>query len=771
MAPDSIIGFGSRALACVALAFAWQGAAAQDSTVNQQVLDRVVVFNSATALDMKFNEPVDERARDFVNFDLEAATGLGSCALNSTRGLYCLDGQEVRRWKDPEQGGDGQREFSCANPKLRLDANRADTCSALTVAQTGDVWIAGRRNKAYNLIRLTEKDAQGCREDGVSLDPELDPETNTYVDSRYCFREYAVGRPLLTKLVMIEGDEARRFDPGTGIEAPGVLGLDVRNGATYFGPVPGQKPIDIAVGAGAWGLLSKENLLDLALLQVPGAAGIGTDNYLLVTTSTGRVLALQTDLGGAKFSKDVFSVPGERRAGSTPCPTTGSGRLYAVATSPKTGRVYVTDRNTCEVAALQPVGTPLRGLQNVEEVVAVVNNSPVQDDLTLSTTDSSGSYPPEGATVTPGAVIPLARCQGTCTLIETQAADLITLSAVRINVPDSKMVLYQIRNIPDCRYLRNDPVCANYQAAIITPPGALPRPELQYLDVARMFPPEVTTQFAATNALPPALPPLLISPQYRAQANNNYRFEAILGITEPGVVFRDVFDAVFKVDQLVNSTFTCTPGNPPPETPVSALLAWDVVTWVSDRYVAPGGPQGLDSKLTSYVDTIVNSGCGSTQTRIISKSLLAYGLEMAADGRDDVFARLVDKLMDDLLIAQTQLTCQRGVDSATSDPLLAGSSSSVCPTLNASLLNADDKLAKCVGATRQPKTSAVDQNCQAFEIQFSAYRAELAGILAATPELDPANRIGGLKARSQTLWYVYQNRFLPSVPKGGFTSQ
>ena len=36
--------------------------------------------------------------------------------------------------------------------------------------------------------------------------------------------------------------------------------------------------------------------------------------------------------------------------------------------------------------------------------------------------------------------------------------------------------------------------------------------------------------------------------------------------------------------------------------------------------------------------------------------------------------------------------------------------------------------------------------------------------------LDPANRIGGLKARSETLWHVYKERFLPSVPVGGFVS-
>ena len=63
----------------------------------------------------------------------------------------------------------------------------------------------------------------------------------------------------------------------------------------------------------------------------------------------------------------------------------------------------------------------------------------------------------------------------------------------------------------------------------------------------------------------------------------------------------------------------------------------------------------------------------------------------------------------------------------------------------------------------------MDQNCQAFETQFSAYRSQLAAIGPATAILDPANRIGGLKARSETLWHVYVERFLPSVPQGGFS--
>jgi hypothetical protein len=405
----------------------------------------------------------------------------------------------------------------------------------------------------------------------------------------------------------------------------------------------------------------------------------------------------------------------------------------------------------------------------------------------------TGEYPPDGATVAPGIVVDLQDCKGTCNVITgeadagaTQAAKLLTLSAVQLNSDQSRMVLFQIRNIPDCRYRleadADDALCAAYKDAVVGPTGD---PGQQYLDVARMLPPEVTAQFPSTNALPPGLPPLLISPQYRGQADKGYLFGAVFAIPEPGVVFKETFEADFDVAGLTGGELGCQVTDDPRLTVLQDLLRWDVVTRVSERYIAPGGPNGLAATVLDpvpvpnklrYVDTIVNSGCGTTKTKIGSFSLIAYDLEIAhnptvADDQDDVFARLVLKLFDELQLTQTQLACPSGVDRAAtstlpaSDPLTDGQ----CATLNSVLLNAQDKLNKCVAATQQPKTSAVDQNCQAFETQFSSYRSQLGAVPAASATLDPANRIGELKARAETLWLVYGERFLPSVPLGGYT--
>ncbi len=358
------LGIAAVSAATVALLASLGGHARAETQVIQQVLDRVAVFNRGTALEMKF-DAADQRPPDFFNFDLVESAGLGSCQLNGSRGLYCLDGRDVRRWQDPADGGPGQVEFSCANGALQLDAKRGDPCSAIAVAQYGDVWISGRRGSAYQLIKLVRKDADGACSEGSTLSP-----TNG-VPARYCFRQYASGRPLLYKLVVVEGEEAERFDAGTGVPAGGVLGLDVRNAVTYFSAIPNATPVDLVAGKTAWGLGNKEALLDLALLQVANGALAGdqTDNFLLAMSSTGRVLARQTDQFAAATTIEAFNVPDERDASSAPTPEQcdASAQRYGIAASAKSGRVYVTDRNYCQVMALQPAGPPFMGLVNVPD--------------------------------------------------------------------------------------------------------------------------------------------------------------------------------------------------------------------------------------------------------------------------------------------------------------------------------------------------------------------------------------------------------------------
>jgi hypothetical protein len=129
---------------------------------------------------------------------------------------------------------------------------------------------------------------------------------------------------------------------------------------------------------------------------------------------------------------------------------------------------------------------------------------------------------------------------------------------------------------------------------------------------------------------------------------------------------------------------------------------------------------------------------------------------------DDVYARLVVKLFDDLGVLQKQIACQPNVDGPGSFPLTS------CGGLNTSYDVTWDKLDKCIRATQQPKISLLDQNCRSFEVQFESYRAQVDG-LGANPAFDPANRIGEMQARLGSFWLLYRDRALPSVPPGGFT--
>ena len=794
--------------------------------VNEQVLQGVSAYNANAALDMLFDATEAERAtlgRDFERFDITGFTSLSSCQRNATRGLYCLDGPVVRRWTDPEIGGASQPEFRCDNSLLKLSGT--DFCTALAVAQNGDVWIAGRRKGASVLIRLREKS------DGTSAGSCVGVVNRSLGSAeRYCYQEFGFARPLLSKLVVVEGDEAAGFDRGTGSTAGGVLGLDIRNAVTYSSFDPTVAPIDL-VTKNQWLLFQKETLQDLTLLQTEtGNTDDPIDNHLLVSTSLGRVLRFQTDLNApSPRLGEVFNALNYgSTSGAAQCTASGTPDQVGIAASNKTGRVYVSNRNRCQVVALEPAVAGIRsgGLVNVDVA---------GDDLTLSTSAVSGAitlaYPPNGVTVTPGIAVNFDECEaGDLTPEGTPGCAVITLQ----NGNNKKTILrfskverptgetpsggtvFQIDNIPDCRYRLYyarlygvpDPVCNAFGSAeipLIVPVTGTSRPDLpgnQFLNIRAMFPPEITDQFTGDNKLPTQI---LISPQYRARKSGNgvpddkdLFFGAIFVVPDPDLVLINTYEAFFSVGELLNGIDEglgrCTPPAPSsdPVENLKRLLNFDVVTRVSETYLAPGdvgGPSDL-----GYVDTIVNDGCGSARARGGTFSVFSYGLEIAhnpggPDGQgrlydpiigapttpggpptltlrsnddDDVYARLVRKLFDDLGVLQKQIACRSDVDAPGSRPLTN------CDTLNASYDNTLDKLGKCVLATQQPKTSALDQNCQAFEIQFDSYQAEVLD-LDPNPGFDPANRIGELETRLATIWRLYKERFLPSVPLGGYT--
>jgi hypothetical protein len=346
----------------------------------------------------------------------------------------------------------------------------------------------------------------------------------------------------------------------------------------------------------------------------------------------------------------------------------------------------------------------------------------------------------------------------------------------------SGLTLFQITGIPDCRwnYTR---ACA--QAAtdhpksgsiVVDAPGVTGgNPAAQYLNVRPLLPEDVQIALSASGI--PDERALLVSPAYRGQLRTVDGevirvFDAFFGIPEKGAKFEGTFGLEFDVDVLTTGNHIDNyPGCvlakdlPTPYT-LDNLLRWDVATKVSETARSADGQFfGAGDK---YIDTLINTSCGSSKGTGFSWSMVAYNLEVTPTTYVDgtfctdgaVFARLLSKLYDDLDVVARKFACSAGgpIDTTT------------CATLKALLDNGKDKLSKCLDATYMPKTSSGNQNCQAFLSQFKSLGDTIKGTLAPSyVAVDPENRRGELLARVQVIQHVYDDKFVPSVPDGGFT--
>jgi hypothetical protein len=742
------------------------GTAASGQTVQTiQTLDRVDVYNKAKVLEMEFDDP--GRTFDFTALDITPATaaGFSACQVTATQALYCIDGKDVRYWAKPSQvavpNTNGSLLFSCTDAALGLDGASANPCTGLTVDLSGAIWLAGKKAASYSLFKLVARTGSTCSS-GVAL-----------AASAYCATEYAAGPRAFVDLTPIDGDVGAAFKGPGGVPGPGVLGLEqdppnplapaVSRTTLFFPVVPMSVPIVIASGDAQWGLVPGEHLQSVTLQQLT-IAGV-TRNFALATTSNGRILAVDTL--GTSNAFPVFDIVAERIP--VPPAVTASQcnfdpQRYVLRASTKSGRVYLTDRNYCQAVALESavVGNTFQ-LRNVQEGGS---------DLTFSTT---AAYPPDADTIAPGIIVNLSTCGIKCTLLsDANGAPAATLSGVNVLSSQSGMTLFQVKDIPDCRW---DPgLCAGKNDVVIDANGnsvalgTQPANAL-FLNVTPLLPLEITALFDSSGVPPKGLPRMLISPQYRAQKQTQpgpqqgHRvFEAFFGITEQGVVFTDTFSGEFDVLKLAGEHLGCGYDYSEAKKP---NLTWDVVTTVSEKAVTAGGPNSFDGPPSPnhYVDTLVNTGCYNP-TKISGDrwSMYAYNLEIAPK-TDAVLAKLLVSLYDDLEETRHELTCETHHTGGGPLPI----SDSVCSSLKKQWDSGKAKLDKCVKASTQPKSSAGSENCQSFLTQLKGYQSTL-NSATTTAALDPANRLGELKARVLVLIHVYSDRFLPSIPKNGFTN-
>jgi len=710
-----------------------------------QTLDRVESFNPTSVIEMQFHDP--DRTQDFINLGI-TGTSITACKLTALDGLYCLDGKIVRHWPDTSEPGTSINEFSCGDSALQLAST--NPCTSMTVGLSGAIYLGGRKSNSNNLIKVIAKPSGGCPTGSTS-----------FAGGRYCAQVLYAGTPQLVDIEPIDGDVGAAFKPCPACAVqPGILGLGDDKTVVFFPnpkPTATTLPIEIA-NKQALGLSGNEQLLSGAVLQLPN--GSATDSYVLVTTTTGKVLAKRTNTGtGTVFQ--AYNVPGQRAPGSVQC--NSDTQRYGIRTSTTSGHVYVTDRNFCQAKALAPVGSPLTSLA---------------EDLVLATNNTSESHPPSGPTLAAGINVDLGDCVVDCTYLKDSAGtEAAAFVAVKLNTGSaSDATVFQIQGIPDCRQKDNlafppdsKAICDAHPEAVVTPPGAPNDPDAQLLNVTALFPHEILDLFDASGVPPEGLPNLLISRQYIATSRTDFLFDAFFYVTEPGVQFQDTFTAEFDVPVLEGGgSSRCDPD-------AANLIAWDIMTNVNERFRSTS----IDGDNTGeYVDTLTNVGCRNpTKTLQKGISLIPYNLavnkstygftvlsptvKVVTKGNDAVFARLVQDLYDDLEFVRREEACKT-VDATSGQPPI---SASVCNTLASRWALGKTKLDNCINAAFQPKQSTTNQLCQGFLSQLSNYRAS---IPATTPVRDIANRVGELRMRVDVINHVFNTRMLASMTSAGF---
>lgn len=709
---------------------AMSGTASAQSAEAIQVLDTVAIFGPGNVVKADF----DTGGTD-PGVSVAAGETVRACQLTAGSGLFCLvsgsGGIDVVNWSNAASNSSRKKLFACSDI-ADLDSKSADVCTGVTVSLDGAIWVAGKnKGRTHNLVKVVKassKPAGAWTQVGTT---------------DYYWKNWATGRPLLVDITSIDGEEAAKFALGAG-----VLGLQERKIVVFFPADPTQPAIEIASGKTGWGLQPKEQLQGVTFEAVDGP-----NDLVYVTTSKGRILA--KNISDSLVPDPVASVPGSVAQPPTDGCTLSSPQ-FGIRRSGKSGLVYVTNRDCKKLYAFNPAA----GGWSV-------------DGEPITTTEG-----PEGPTVAPGIGVNLADCGVGKTCEPVQGFEM---SSVDLSSTESGLTLFQVKGIPDCRYIPE--TCKTLLGrdnldGVVIDPNSIGDAAAQYLNVTPLLPVEITSLYEASGGLPD----LLISPQYRAQEDNSNYFEAFFGKTEENVSFNGVFESEFFVAELTqqgreNGCLDSTTDTPAGD--FDDLIRWDIVTRVSEKYASTGAGD--------HIDTLVNTGCGSSKGTFGGWSLVAYNLEPTRDtyvpelgrvvpGNDAVFARLLRTLYGELGVVTSELACTTydvpTIKNANGEDVPnpnAPISPNICATLKSDWANSWDKLDKCLNATYQPKTSSGNQNCQSFLSQFKSYNDTLA--IVGPYGLDPANRKGELAARSKVIEYVYHERFVPSVPDGGFCEE
>jgi hypothetical protein len=687
-----------------------------------------------------------------------------ACQGTGTRGLYCLDANgsstAVLRWQNPDRDPNPATAITCT--ELGLAA-----CVGMTVDLAGNVWVSGQPTAGgtYSLIKAVEKAANGsCPAQGTAPPASA---WNTTSSATYCFRTYASGRARIYDLSMIDGPVANGFQFGKGVlaledPAPGKA-------VFYADQTPLLTPV---VLNDKWGnsLANGEVLQGLTLLQRPQSQA---RNFLMVSSSLGKELGFEVPWSGNPKAFDT----GFRLTSFTGCTAAAP---YDLRASGRTQRMFFST-GTCS-SAYDPVFNTSR-----VPVTFPVANPSFALATSFALTDVTVSPGIEIDFVRDGCVTP-AGCQLIKDGLDGNAIAAASFADMHLDGIPAGWIMYLVKNLPDCRYLRPKPaVCAG---AVVNADGSLEPFNVagdgtqQSLNITPLLPIEIIEAFPAgfwDNRQ------LLLQREYHARASmgsgrSPYVFDAIFGVPEDGLTYRETFDVTIDVADLLGIPDSAKLGCGGGQLPAGSTSPppWDVIVNVSELAPTVGGwgvvhppSPGIPSIGTpNYVSILLNTDCfNPTKGTGIRGSAFLVGLERAPKGTnnagnyvwpDSTFALLMRSLARDFNDNLYTYTCQN-LDGGDGPPV----NQVQCDQLKFEWANVLDKLTKCVNATDKPKSSAGANACGSFETQFESFRTTVGNTTRSGS--DPYNRFGEFNGRFDVLSYMYYQQFKPSIKTKGFT--
>lgn len=747
-----------------------------------QVLEEVVGFADGEAI--RVNRE-DLTQPPFSQLDI-VGSDFRACELTAA-GIICLSGNDIMIWDQPVPLGSGDVAsdpgspvFSCSDKNLPFDT-KGIACTSATANPAGDEIVVGGKGKG-KLFDLTL--VKACAEADSSFSPLAS-------DPSLCFKSLNKDRPLIVTLEYLKDDSSL---------APGILSLEERTRATLVDFNGTATPLG---DSKTFGLSGNERLTGLTALHLDEETFpvIAANDFLLATTTRDGIIAQSTG-SATPTSFRAFDIAAARDPSKAQC--SFGGPQSPISTGFKSGFVYVTDGQYCNLFVLKPVVDPLGAKPFVLDVVAVIDTQTATEQFAL-----------EGVTTAPGITINLADCQtfGTCTFIPDgeNGNGKPDVEVVNLHLNTGSGIyatVYQIKNAPDCRYIPQacvelEQFAADYDAflktqglpdstdsqvqflvnagVILPEPGSAPgnNPGAWEFNVADILPQEITDAVDIPDEL-------VISRGWRAQLNNGFYWEAMFVAAE-GVVTTGSFELIFDTPDLVTSGNAETFGCPSAPSTLTKALEEDLVTTVSENFLSGSAPD-------EYRDTPTNFGCGSSKTLGERFSLRPYNLEWTpcsvayaddllwkSDGvctiggigevvDDAVLMKRTIELWFDLGDVLENFACAAGDGQSVGQPFLESDcNSSLIPTYN----NGTDKLSKCWEALQQPKQSALDQNCQAWLSQSSNLRSNILTATQNAGPLDPdgnpdfANRKAEVLNRLDIIINLFNTRVVKTIT-GGF---